>query len=615
MPITDRTLLQLLSTPSVEDMERVVDSPVPTSNETKSEVASPSRPEPEKPTEEKATEDSVEPSLEKPKSDHKLSELLSEKALELLADYSIEELLEKNIKELLSDITAISIAGPWVKENVDGKEILRGDYTFSRIVRATDFVSDLMFQGVHSEIVPDSIHVDKVISDEGTPEKVVKYKVTVLIEGTPELSNKSTQICQYANYKYTSMSSEYSGMEAYSDEAVSLPSDTDPKNIPYTSSKDLAAIPVEVVEENNVKKLRVPVAVIGEWKHKNYGDLKFSQEDFDQMKSNFDSRVIGYEPPLFLGHPTNDQGKHEGDPAEGFLEKFSQTGDVLYGDFECVNDDTYDAVKKGQFRYSSGEFLRNYKSKKSGELVGTTLAGVALTNRPFLTGLPRVTALSEDHDHVSTVLLTDSSVSEVSPISPTTTSNTNTNNTPMTTNTDTVNATENLIDAQKFSEFKQQVREEFDSLKQNYADEVTELKQKLTDAVALNDENAQKLSDLTNERDELAKKVEEVEKEKRDADIAVKLSEIDSFAIPVEEKQKYSDLIKSGALGENESVIMDSLRTISQNLSEAVGGQHGAQTATHALNDPEVVDPYKFTIERNRESVKRQEERLQERLN
>jgi phage I-like protein len=146
------------------------------------------------------------------------------------------------------------------------------------------------------------------------------------------------------------------------------------------------------VQDPVKKLLKVPIATIGSWVHPEYGEVKFSQEDFREILGNWSKNIAGYEPPLFLGHPT-DTSSVEGAPSVGFLEKLYQEGSVLYGLFDPVDDKVFEDVAKGSYRYSSAELSRNAASKETGEPIGTLLRGAALTNRPFLTGLPRVEAV------------------------------------------------------------------------------------------------------------------------------------------------------------------------------------------------------------------------------
>ena len=153
--------------------------------------------------------------------------------------------------------------------------------------------------------------------------------------------------------------------------------------------------------------LKVPIAVLGEWFHPDYGEVKFDQTDFDSMIQNWDENVVGYEPPLFLGHPI-DNTTLEGAPSVAFLENLYQESDTLYGLYDPVDLEAYKDAARGLYRYSSAEVSRNAVSKKTGQPIGTVLRGAALTNRPFLTGMPRVEAVtqqfSESVDNNLTIL-------------------------------------------------------------------------------------------------------------------------------------------------------------------------------------------------------------------
>lgn len=152
-------------------------------------------------------------------------------------------------------------------------------------------------------------------------------------------------------------------------------------------------LPGELYSEET-KYLKVPIAVLGNWVHPEYGDVSFKQKDFDDILKNWSDKATGYEPPLFTGHPT-DYDSLEGAPSVAFLKDLYQDNNTLFGVFDPVNDKVFNTVKEGAYRYSSGEFYRNAKSKTTGEAIGTVLRGAALTNRPFLTGLPRVQAVHQ----------------------------------------------------------------------------------------------------------------------------------------------------------------------------------------------------------------------------
>jgi len=160
----------------------------------------------------------------------------------------------------------------------------------------------------------------------------------------------------------------------------------------------------QVLSESR-KLLKVPIAVLGKWVHPEYGEVEFRQEDFSDILQNWSNNVTGYEPPLFLGHP-NDVNATEGAPSVGFLENVFQDASTLYGLFDPVDDTIFNEVQKGSYRYSSAEIYRNALSKNTGDQIGTLLRGVALTNRPFLTGMPRVEAVHQQFSEDSTKDLT-----------------------------------------------------------------------------------------------------------------------------------------------------------------------------------------------------------------
>jgi len=141
--------------------------------------------------------------------------------------------------------------------------------------------------------------------------------------------------------------------------------------------------------------LKVPVAVLGTWDHPVYGEVIFSESDFDQIQSNFRNDVCGYEPPLYLGHSMDDSKIGE-QPAVGHLKELFVEGEVLFGTFLITNESAYaEVVQNKSFRYSSAEITRNASHKVTSERLGTLLTAVALTNQPFLTGMPTVESLSE----------------------------------------------------------------------------------------------------------------------------------------------------------------------------------------------------------------------------
>jgi hypothetical protein len=145
-------------------------------------------------------------------------------------------------------------------------------------------------------------------------------------------------------------------------------------------------------------KLKIPVARLGTNVHKSYGLINFSQLDFDQMVTNFNSNELGFVPYLRYGHARFPKAI-DGEPSTARLVSLQQEGPVLFGIFQPDNMEVVQDIEKGNYRYASGEFTRNDRSKRTGIPIGTVLSAVALTNAPFLPDLPEAQILSNSVDN------------------------------------------------------------------------------------------------------------------------------------------------------------------------------------------------------------------------
>jgi hypothetical protein len=153
-------------------------------------------------------------------------------------------------------------------------------------------------------------------------------------------------------------------------------------------------------------KLRVPQAKIGTWKHNIYGEVTFTMEKFTEAITNFENDVLGFEPYLTFGHPieSSDVNSYDefietaealdGQRKRGDLEQLRIEGDMLVG-YYTPKSEAYDAVSRGEYEYSSGEFLTNFTDKNTGVNRGTVLVRTALTNAPFIPHREKVVALSQ----------------------------------------------------------------------------------------------------------------------------------------------------------------------------------------------------------------------------
>ena len=130
-------------------------------------------------------------------------------------------------------------------------------------------------------------------------------------------------------------------------------------------------------------RVKVPVAKLGQWKHPVYGEVSFTQEDFDEVKSNYLSNSLGFKPYLTFGHLEEEPNSTDSHRKRGDAEGFIQEGGVLYGLFDTP-DYVTEMVRKGEYQYSSGEFIRNLMDKQAGNKLGCAISRVALTNSPFI---------------------------------------------------------------------------------------------------------------------------------------------------------------------------------------------------------------------------------------
>lgn len=141
--------------------------------------------------------------------------------------------------------------------------------------------------------------------------------------------------------------------------------------------------------------VEIPIAVLGKWKG---GEREFAitREDLAQMTSNFAKRKNGeinvdYEhaselPEMAKGGPVPSAGRI-------VALRIQDSGFRIQPALMAKLDFTARAlemVKNREYRFVSPAIGFNVKDKVSGEVQGTTLTSLALTNRPFLEELPPI---------------------------------------------------------------------------------------------------------------------------------------------------------------------------------------------------------------------------------
>jgi pterin-4a-carbinolamine dehydratase len=360
---------------------------------------------------------------------------------------------------------------------------------------------------------------------------------------------------------------------------------------------------------------KVPVATLGSWKHPVYKTVSFTQTDYDQIIQNFSDGVLGFEPPLFLGHPLN-TSTLEGAPAEGFLTELTQEGNELFGLYEIVDDQTYADLQKGKYRYASAEILRQHKDHQ-GKQKGTVLFGHALTNRPFVPNLPKVETLSQlqeqansNYSFESVPQLFTLSISE--PMS-----------TPTPDTTQTQAAAQTSAQTTSTAPAAQPPTSTPETLSQTTAQTPPATTPTITSPVAasatvetlatqiqsMQGQIAQLLAQHNTDRAE----IETLKQVNRSSRVTTLTNEINQMALAQETKDKAIQLLSAGTLGAGEDDYMNVLRATNDQFKGMVLSQNGvtegtaaAQDPTHLGSDnnaPPVDNPYKQVIEHNKKQA------------
>ena len=141
--------------------------------------------------------------------------------------------------------------------------------------------------------------------------------------------------------------------------------------------------------------VKIPIAKKGTWFHDVHGLVSFTDNDFTEIKRESSKEVLGFTPYITYGHQTNlPYESVDAELKKGDLTGWEEKDDVLFGLFDA-KEDVVSLINNKDYEYSSGEFLRNYKDKFTGQNKGTVLMRVALTNSPFIPfGDTKVEALS-----------------------------------------------------------------------------------------------------------------------------------------------------------------------------------------------------------------------------
>jgi len=130
------------------------------------------------------------------------------------------------------------------------------------------------------------------------------------------------------------------------------------------------------IKENT---LLVNILPFGEFVDPDYGYVKFDHEYAEKIVNNFKNNAPTYNPPLV-------DKEHMTDGSYGEIKDMEIKDDGLYAIIE-FSEDAFEEIKNGKFKYMSPVIDENYLDKNTGEVIGPTIKGVALTNMPRIPGM------------------------------------------------------------------------------------------------------------------------------------------------------------------------------------------------------------------------------------
>lgn len=135
--------------------------------------------------------------------------------------------------------------------------------------------------------------------------------------------------------------------------------------------------------DSGTNLVRIPIAKKGSWYHSKYGVVEFNDDDFESLQRNFESNTLGYKPYITFGHLHEEHQSTDSQRKKGELVRFDKEGETLFGIFSA-KEDALEAIKAGDYEFASGEFIRQFKDKDTGDERGLVFERGALTNSPFI---------------------------------------------------------------------------------------------------------------------------------------------------------------------------------------------------------------------------------------
>ena len=139
----------------------------------------------------------------------------------------------------------------------------------------------------------------------------------------------------------------------------------------------------------------VQLLMTGKWFHEEYGKFEVTSKHLKEMESNFKggSREVIFD----YGHGSRLEGKASPDVTlrSGTILDVRIDGGRLLADVAFTKKASK-FIKDGEFKFVSPEFAFYHKNRSTGKNQGATLRAAALTNRPFLEGMPAIALTRTD---------------------------------------------------------------------------------------------------------------------------------------------------------------------------------------------------------------------------
>jgi len=174
--------------------------------------------------------------------------------------------------------------------------------------------------------------------------------------------------------------------------------DTD-DNRPVFQINSVSNSPVELSENNTFRKQLLKK---GKWYHwaADGGVLELTDEKLDEIVKNFNDGLLE-SVPVPLTH-TNDPSKNT-----GVVKELIRTKDGIDAILEIKEEKIVDKIKKGLITAISASLDPNYMIKKTKKFAGAVLLHAALVAEPYIKGLGKFVALSDEFDGREIIQLED----------------------------------------------------------------------------------------------------------------------------------------------------------------------------------------------------------------